>query len=62
MTKKQKAKKAVKEANKVADIELIKSKVSGYRKNVLDWLNSETYDYKRFSIIVAVIVAIVVIL
>jgi len=62
MTKKQKAKKAVKEANKVADIELIKSKISGYRKNVLDWLNSETYGYKRFSIIVAVIVAIVVIL
>lgn len=62
MTKKQKAKKAVKEANKVADIELIKSKISGYRKNVLDWLNSETYGYKRLSIIVAVIVAIIVIL
>lgn len=62
MTKKQKAKKAVKEANKVADIELIKSKISGYRKNVLDWLNSETNGYKRWTIILVVIVTIAVIL
>lgn len=61
MTKKQKANKAIKEANKMADLELLKSKIDGYKKDAIVWLNTETHGHKRGKIIfvsIAVVLAV----
>jgi len=61
MTKKQKANKAIKEANKMADSELLKTKIDGYKKDVKEWLNVEVYGYKRSKILLACVVFVVVV-
>jgi hypothetical protein len=62
MTKKQKANKAIKEANKMADLELLKSKIDGYKKTAKDWLDVEVHGYKRSKIILAFAVIVIVVL
>ena len=46
-----KTKQAIKEANKMADLALLKSKVQGYIKTGIDWLDTEFYGHKRGKII-----------
>ena len=56
-----KTKQAIKEANKMADKELLKSKLEGYKANAIKWLDTEVYGYKRGKILaIAVIVIIAV--
>ena len=42
-----KTKQAIKEVNRMANLELFKSKVRGYIKTVVDWLDVEVYGHKR---------------
>ena len=46
-----KTKKAIKEANKMADLELLKSNIRGKIKGAVDWLNVEVYGHKRGKIL-----------
>lgn len=48
MTSKQKA---IKEANKMADLELIKSKFNNAKKQTVEWLQGEADGFKRWHII-----------
>ena len=57
-------KKAIKESNKMADLEILKSQYKAKAKQVKDWLEVEAYGYKRkkilgmFVIMTLVIIAI----
>ena len=46
-----KTKQAIKEANKMADLAILKSKVRGYIKTGVKWLDKEFYGHKRGKII-----------
>lgn len=46
-----KTKQAIKEANKMADLAILKSKVKGYIKTGVEWLDTEFYGHKRGKII-----------
>jgi len=53
-----KTKQAIKEANRMADLELLKSKFRGYIKAGVDWLDVEFYGHKRGKIIFVAAVVI----
>lgn len=53
-----KAKKAIKEANKVADQQILKARLEGLYSNTKAWLKAEAYGYSRGKILLAVIVMI----
>jgi hypothetical protein len=57
-----KAKQAIKEVNKMADKEIFKAKLEGYKKNAIEWLDTEVYGYKRGKIlfITAIVVLAVI--
>ncbi len=56
-----KTKQAIKEVNRMADLELLKSKVRGYASNAVKWLDVEFYGHKRGKLLfVAAIVIMVV--
>jgi hypothetical protein len=47
-----KTKKAIKEANKMADLEILKAQTKAKIQAVKDWLNVEVYGYKRKKIVI----------
>jgi hypothetical protein len=49
-----KTKQAISEVNKMADKELLKAKIDGYKKQAKEWLNVEVYGYSRKKIVIAV--------
>lgn len=49
-----KTKKAINEVNKMADKEILKSKIDGYKKQAREWLNVEVYGYSRKKILFCV--------
>ena len=53
-----KTKKAVKEVNKMADREILKAQIAGYKAKLKEWLDVEVYGYKRGRILLAVIVVV----
>jgi hypothetical protein len=53
-----KTKKAVKEVNKMADKEILKAQLAGYKAKLEKWLDVEVYGYKRGKILLAVIVVV----
>ena len=55
-----KTKQAIKEANKMADLALLKSKVRGYIKTGVDWLDTEFYGHKRGKLIFVAAILIMV--
>ncbi len=57
-----KTKKAVKEVNKMADKEILKAQLAGYKAKLKQWLDVEVYGYKRGKILLAAIVAVAAVL
>lgn len=55
-------KKAIKEANKMADLEILKAQAKAKLQAVKDWLNVEVYGYKRKKIILVFAVAVLFVL
>ena len=56
-----KTKRAVKEVNRMADLAILKSKVRGYIKTGVDWLDTEFYGHKRGKIIFVAAIVIMAI-
>jgi hypothetical protein len=54
-----KTKRAVKEVNKMADREILKSQIAGQIVKCKQWLNVEVYGYKRAKILLATIIIVV---
>lgn len=55
-------KKAIKEANKMADLEILKAQAKAKLQAVKDWLNVEVYGYKRKKILLVFAVAVLLVL
>ena len=55
-------KKAIKEANKMADLEILKAQAKSKLQAVKDWLNVEVYGYKRKKILLVFAVAVLFVL
>lgn len=55
-----KTKQAIKEVNRMADLELLKSKVRGYIKTGVDWLDVEVYGHKRGKLLFIAAIVIMV--
>lgn len=57
-----KTKKAIKEANKMADLEILKAQTKAKIQEVKDWLNVEVYGYKRKKILmISAVFALIII-
>lgn len=56
-----KTKKAINEVNKMADKEILKAKLEGYKKSAIKWLDTEVYGYKRGKILFVVAIMILAI-
>ena len=59
MTSKQKA---IKEANKMADKEILKSQLKNLKASIKDWLGVKVYGYKRGTILVAALIIVAAVL
>ncbi len=57
-----KAKKAIKEANKMADKQLLKLKLDGYKASAIKWLDTKVYGYKRGKILAITAILIIVVM
>lgn len=55
-------KKAIKEANKMADLEILKAQAKAKLQAVKDWLDVEVYGYKRKKILLVFAVAVLFVL
>ena len=53
-----KTKKAIKEANKVADREILKARLAGLYAAGLCWLDTEVHGFKRGKILLVAVVMI----
>ncbi len=53
-----KAKKAIKEANKVADQEILKAKIEGIYANTKTWLKAEAFGHTRGKILLVALFVI----
>lgn len=51
-----KTKKAINEVNKMADKEILKAQIKGYRKKLTTWLKVKAYGYERGHILLCVII------
>ncbi len=60
MTKQKKAKISIKEANNMADMALLKTKIKGYISSGVEWLESDFKGHKRGKILFIAIVAVMV--
>lgn len=55
-------KKAIKEANKMADLEILKAQAKSKLQAVKEWLDVEVYGYKRKKILLVFAVAVLFVL
>lgn len=51
-----KTKKAINEVNKMADREILKAQIKGYRKKLTTWFKVKAYGYERGHILLCVII------
>jgi hypothetical protein len=54
-------KKAIKEANKMADLEILKAQTKAKLQTVKDWLDVEVYGHKRKKILIISVIALLII-
>ena len=57
-----KTKQAIKEVNRMADKEILKAKLEGYKKSAIEWLDTEVYCYKRGKILFVAVIVILAVL